>query len=236
MKEKENAGSTTAMTSSSTTSSGASVLKQKYAALMESRNKVRQVHADAFECARGRDRCLLAHVARSLARHSRRRTRDARITHALTRLSSPRARAVQGRGGRREEERPSLGEESRLVRGRVGVPHESGLARGGTRRVERTIRGSERCVARRKGSQIEERRSRRARRQARKRRGGTRQLARCGENDFFRIGGRHGRHRGVWSLCGDVTSKSCVNSALFSRQCAISRARSPGRLASLLEP
>jgi len=77
MKEKENAGST--MTSSSTTSSGASVLKQKYAALMESRNKVRQT--DAFECARWRDGVSSRTFTRSRARHRRRRTRDARITH-----------------------------------------------------------------------------------------------------------------------------------------------------------
>ena len=82
MKEKENAGSTTAMTSSSTTSSGASVLKQKYAALMESRNKVRQVHADAFECARGRDG-FSSRTSRALSRviaADERATRESR-TH-----------------------------------------------------------------------------------------------------------------------------------------------------------
>ena len=84
MKEKENAGSTTAMTSSSTTSSGAGVLKQKYAALMESRNKVRQVHADAFECARGRDRTgVSSRTSRALSRAiaaDERATRESR-TH-----------------------------------------------------------------------------------------------------------------------------------------------------------
>ena len=82
MKEKENAGSTTAMTSSSTTSSGASVLKQKYAALMDSRNKVRQVHADAFECARGRDG-VSSRTSRALSRAiaaDERATRESR-TH-----------------------------------------------------------------------------------------------------------------------------------------------------------